>query len=87
MSETYHLVCEDCKEHLWVGQGWGEVHIYKAAHHMAALEAFLDKHTGRYLGNGHTLRLLPMGQLCYALDNVWTQMDENDYREEHDVSA
>ncbi len=48
MSRTYHIVCDDCKESLWVGQG---CKIYRGKE-MDEFSEFLYKH------EGHSLRFL-----------------------------
>ena len=51
MSRTYSIACKDCKEILWIGQGYGftpmpegRAYIYRAAKHIKALEKFLFAH-------------------------------------------
>lgn len=46
MSETYHLCCATCKEHIWIGQGHPTtLYIYSGDPEvMAYLNEFLRKH-------------------------------------------
>ena len=48
MSRTYNIVCDDCGEHLWVGQG---SKIYRGEE-MDKFSIFLHDH------EGHSLRFL-----------------------------
>jgi|14BtaG_2_1085337.scaffolds.fasta_scaffold09718_3 hypothetical protein len=48
MSRTYHIVCDDCNEHLWVGQGRK---VYRGEE-MDKFSKFLHDH------EGHCLRFL-----------------------------
>jgi hypothetical protein len=41
MSTTFDLVCHDCKQRIWIGQGH---YIYKTDDDLTALEAFLFAH-------------------------------------------
>lgn len=51
MSRTYDLGCKDCKESLWIGQGWPDKKrfIYKTENCLAALQKFLFDHEGHNL--------------------------------------
>ena len=49
MSVCYDIVCDECKEKLWIGQS---DHIYSASEHITNLALFLHKHIG------HNLRFL-----------------------------
>lgn len=52
MSNTYHLVCDETKERVWVGQGWGEMtSLYSGElKTMEALKIFLNgNHSPRVL--------------------------------------
>ena len=46
MSRTYEIVCHDCREKLWIGQGWPDtrVYIYTDETHLTLLERFLFAH-------------------------------------------
>lgn len=46
MSRTYNIVCHDCKQTLWIGQGWPEKrqYIYKTEEQWKLLERFLFNH-------------------------------------------
>ena len=52
MSRTYSIGCEDCKEELWIGQGWPgrRCFIYTSNKKtMQALGDFLFKHENHRL--------------------------------------
>ena len=51
MSRTYEVLCIDCKQSLWIGQGWesSKRYIYKTNDHLKALEDFLFSHMGHGL--------------------------------------
>lgn len=49
MSTTYSLVCDECKEKLWIGQNQN---IYSTQKHIHKLTEFLYAH------EGHSLRFL-----------------------------
>lgn len=41
MSQTYNIVCTQCRQHLWVGQ---RDYIYSTPEHMSNLASFLHAH-------------------------------------------
>jgi len=49
MSRNLHIICEDCKEHLWVGQGAKKFYSGEPET-MKALGEFLFKHENHNLG-------------------------------------
>jgi hypothetical protein len=55
MSRTYNIVCDDCNEHLWVGQG---KKIY-GGEEMQEFTKFLYAH------EGHKLRFLECQDVPY----------------------
>jgi hypothetical protein len=67
MSVTYHIGCEKCKVHLWIGQG---SHIYFGEKEtMEALRKFLFEHVG------HELSFNPTDFGYYDDDEVWKEID------------
>ena len=45
MSQTYCLVCLECKEYLWIGQGGYDMRsLYSAKEYIEALKLFFNKH-------------------------------------------
>lgn len=65
MSKTYHLVCYDCVEYIWIGQsGYSnsvrkEFYLYTASKFMNKLDEFLFQHFGRE----HHLQLLELNEV------------------------
>ena len=52
MSRTYEIACLNCRNTLWVGQGWPEtsgVYLYKNSNAILHLEEFLFRHEGHNL--------------------------------------
>lgn len=52
MSHTYDIACKDCKQNLWIGQGWNEkdFKIYTGKNDcMDKLKNFLFAHMGHRL--------------------------------------
>ena len=52
MSTTYHLVCDDCQQTLWIGQrgaGLTQPRIYTTQPHLQALSAFLIVHENHHV--------------------------------------
>lgn len=52
MSTTYDLVCDDCKECIWIGQGYDKIGHYIYDAELESLKDFLYTH------KGHKLRYL-----------------------------
>jgi hypothetical protein len=75
MSTTLHLVCDNCRETLWVGQRnylyWGENRFQEK------LESFLLKHRCFTFDN-HKLRMTD--------DHDESTLDYKDYEENQDKS-
>ena len=53
MSDTYDLVCHDCRKRIWIGQS-GNPLYYGAQKLMDILCDFLIDHQGHYLGYVNT---------------------------------
>lgn len=52
MSNTYSIACKDCKEHIWVAQGWDldDGHFYFDVDNVRKkLYKFLFRHKGHNL--------------------------------------
>ena len=51
MSQTFSLVCEETKQKVWVGQGWGEMTVFYSGdpRTMEQLGKFLRDHEGMAL--------------------------------------
>lgn len=51
MSQTFSLVCEETKQKVWVGQGWGKMTTFYSGELeiMARLGEFLRDHEGKSL--------------------------------------
>jgi hypothetical protein len=49
MSQTYNLICHDCRVALWIGQGTLRPYIYGTDVHRAVQSAFLLGHIGHRL--------------------------------------
>ncbi len=53
MSRTYELICHECQQALWVGQGNpGCEYIYTTPEHLQALKDFLFAHRNHRLEFG-----------------------------------
>ena len=72
MSQTFHLVCHETKQEVWVGQGHGGVmtSFYSAqSKTMAALARFLAATAGK------ALVLMEADQLC-DFDDAYEEFEE-----------
>ncbi len=55
MSQTFSIACTECKEHLWIAQGWWHVNkpfsgcLYTSPKHKKSLLDFFIKHKGHSL--------------------------------------
>lgn len=56
MSTTYDIVCDNCRQKLWIGQrGSGNIspRVYTTPAHIRALEGFLIAHQNHHLMFGY----------------------------------
>lgn len=78
MSRTYSIVCDTCREALWIGQdniGAGEIIYRDSEGVLLALEMFLFKHESQD-DNQHMMR--------YVCDYDIEIRDNDDPDEDHD---
>ena len=69
MSRTFSIVCDDCKQSLWIGQGWLDepkslTLYYGDQEIMAKLQSFLFAHVG------HSLRFIDDEELCNSHEDL-----------------
>ena len=69
MSRTFSIVCDDCKQSLWIGQGWPDkpkslTLYYGDQKIMAKLQSFLFAHVG------HSLRFVDDEELCNSHEDL-----------------
>ncbi len=74
MSYTYHLICQDCKQRIWIGQGWpeGEKSLYKTEDSLGKIERFLFSHIEHTLVFSHDN--LPSYET--AMDDGYVEIDK-----------
>ncbi len=65
MGQTFHLMCETCKEELWIGQNslGCDNYLYTGEKELKNLKNFLFRHyTNQYDGD-HNLKLVELNDL------------------------
>jgi len=55
MSFTYNLICHECKQYIWIGQGWSKAdfQLYRSPENLAALRQFMAMHENHPLKFSH----------------------------------
>jgi hypothetical protein len=71
MSQTFSLVCLECKAWIWVGQGWGSMTaFYTNPARMAQLQRFLNAHLN------HTMRFVCDDATPFLFEDGWTEFED-----------
>jgi hypothetical protein len=49
MSRTYEMMCHDCRQTMWIGQGRSAKHLYLYIGSIEKLALYLESHMGHRL--------------------------------------